>query len=79
MVPPNEQEIEKRCQEMCVYVVVESFMIVFDSSWKLGGRTEDWKKSNATTVPKKCKNEETGNYRPDTFSLIRYKVDKDKV
>lgn len=43
------------------YVIVVSFMIVFESSWKLGVRNEDWKKSNATTVSKKCKNEETEN------------------
>lgn len=65
MVQPNEQETKKRCQETCVdesaYVIVVSFMIVFESSWKLGVRNEDWKKSNATTVSKKCKNEGTEN------------------
>jgi len=45
-------------------VVAEPLSIIFERSWRTGEVPEDWREAKVTSVFKKGKKEDPGNYRP---------------
>lgn len=55
-------------------VIMRPHSIIFERSWQLGEVPKDWKKANVSPVFKKSKNEDPGNYRSVSLTLIPVKV-----
>jgi len=55
-------------------VIAEPLSIVFERSWRTGEVPEDWRKASVTSVFKKGKKEDPGNYRPVSLICILGKV-----
>jgi len=55
-------------------VIAEPLSIIFERSWKTGEASEDWKKAKVTSIFKKGKKEDPGNYRPVSRTSIPGKM-----
>ncbi|KFV77690.1 RNA-directed DNA polymerase from mobile element jockey, partial [Struthio camelus australis] len=55
-------------------VIARPLSIILERSWRSGEVPEEWKKASVTSVFKKGKKEEPGNYRPASFTSIPGKV-----
>jgi len=55
-------------------VIAEPLSIIFERSWRTGEVPEDWRKANVTSVFKKGKKEDPGNYRLVSLTSIPGKV-----
>jgi len=51
-------------------VIAEPLSIIFERSWRTGEVPEDWRKASVTSVFKKGKKEDPGNYRPVSLTSI---------
>jgi len=51
-------------------IIAEPLSIIFERSWRTGEVPEDWRKTNVTTIFKKGKKEDPGNYRPVSLTSI---------
>jgi len=60
-------------------VTAEPLSIIFERSWRTGEVPEDWRKANVTSVFKKGKKEDPGNYRPVSLTSIPGKVIKQLI
>ena len=57
-------------------MTAELLSIIFESSWQMGNVPEDWRIASVTSVIKKGKKEDPGNYRPVSLNSIPGKVMK---
>ncbi|PKU44748.1 rna-directed dna polymerase from mobile element jockey- hypothetical protein [Limosa lapponica baueri] len=55
-------------------VIAGPLSIIFERSWRTGEVPKDWRKANVTSVFKKGKKEDSGNYRPFRLTSIPGKV-----
>ena len=49
---------------------------IFERSWQAREVSEAWRKANVTSIVKKCKKEDPGNYRPVSLTSVSGKVTK---
>ena len=55
-------------------VIAEPLSIIFERSWRTGEVPEDWRKANVTSLFKKGRKEDPGNYRPVNLTSIQGKA-----
>ncbi|KFP26059.1 RNA-directed DNA polymerase from mobile element jockey, partial [Colius striatus] len=55
-------------------VIAKLLSIIFEQSWRTSEMPEDWRKTNVTTVFKKGKKEDPGEYRPVSLTSIPGKM-----
>jgi len=55
-------------------VIAEPLFIISERSWRTGEVPEDWRRANVTSLFKKGKKEDPGNYRQVSLTSIPGKV-----
>jgi len=60
-------------------VIAEPLSIIFERSWRTGEVPEDFRKDNVTSIFKKGKNEDPGNYRLVSLTIIPGKMMKQLI
>ena len=54
--------------------IAEPLSIIFERSWRTGEVPEDWRRASVTSIFKKGKKEDPGNYRLLSLTSIPRKV-----
>lgn len=54
--------------------IVRLLLMIFERSWQLGELPQSWKKAKVTSIFKKDKKKDLGNYRSFSFTSVPGKV-----
>ncbi|KAF7248208.1 hypothetical protein EYD10_06075 [Varanus komodoensis] len=71
---PGPNELHPSVIKQLAEELSEPLCIIFEKSWRTGEVPDDWRKANIVPIFKKGKNEEPGNYRPVSLTLIPGKI-----
>jgi len=73
------EEMYPRVLRELADVIAEPLSITFERSWRTGDLPEDWRKANITSIIKKGKKGDPGNYRLVSLTSIQGKVMKQLI